>query len=109
MKCPIIFHIDADAFFASIEQSYHPALQGKPVVVDWQGCRYKQVGVHNITVPAAPVFPAEQVTWFSPEPVKDLFRHTTLRSVAAGYAFKAGMYSLHDYVDECLALTLRAG
>lgn len=33
MKCPIIFHIDADAFFASIEQSYHPALQGKPVVV----------------------------------------------------------------------------
>ena len=49
---------------------------GKPVVVDWQGCRYKQVRVHNITVPATPVFPAEQVTWFSPEPVKELFRRT---------------------------------
>ena len=49
---------------------------GKPVVVDWTGCNYKQVGEHNITVPASPVFPAEQVTWFSPEPVKELFRHT---------------------------------
>jgi hypothetical protein len=27
-------------------------------------------------VPASPVFPAEQVTWFSPEPVKELFRRT---------------------------------
>ncbi len=51
---------------------------GKPVVVDWTGCNYKQVGEHNITVPASPVFPAEQVTWFSPEPVKELFRHTIM-------------------------------
>ena len=50
--------------------------KGKPVVVDWGGCKYKQVGVHNITVPATPVFPCEQVTWFSPEPVKELFRRT---------------------------------
>ena len=50
--------------------------EGKPVVVDWQGCKYKQVRVHNITVPASPVFPCEQVTWFSPEPVKELFRRT---------------------------------
>jgi len=49
---------------------------GKPVVVDWAGCRYKEVGEHNLTVPASPVFPAEQVTWFSPEPVKELFRRT---------------------------------
>ncbi len=49
---------------------------GKPVVVDWAGCKYKEVGEHNITVPASPVFPAEQVTWFSPEPVKELFRRT---------------------------------
>jgi len=49
---------------------------GKPVVVDWTGCNYKQVGEHNLTVPASPVFPAEQVTWFSPEPVKELFRRT---------------------------------
>ena len=32
--------------------------------------------MHNLTVPASPVFPAEQVTWFSPEPVKELFRRT---------------------------------
>jgi len=49
---------------------------GQPVVVDWQGCKFKQVGMHNITVPVTPVFPAEQVTWFSPEPVKTLFRRT---------------------------------
>ena len=51
-----------------------PDAKSRPVVVDWKGCKYKQVGVHNITVPATPVFPAEQVTWFSPEPVKELFR-----------------------------------
>jgi len=49
---------------------------GKPVVVDWAGCKYKEVGEHNLTVPASPVFPAEQVTWFSPEPVKEFFRRT---------------------------------
>lgn len=49
---------------------------GKPVVVDWTGCKYKEVGVHNITVPASPVFPGDQVTWFSPEPVKELFVRT---------------------------------
>lgn len=36
MSEKIIFHIDADAFFASVEQSYHPALQGRPVVVGGQ-------------------------------------------------------------------------
>lgn len=49
---------------------------GKPVVVDWEGCKYKQVPVHNLTVPCAPVFPAEQITWLSREPVKELFRRT---------------------------------
>jgi hypothetical protein len=49
---------------------------GKPVVVDWAGCKYKEIGEHNLTVPASPVFPAEQVTWFSPEPVKELFVRT---------------------------------
>ncbi len=49
---------------------------GQPVVVDWAGCKYREVVDHNLTVPASPVFPAEQVTWFSPEPVKELFRRT---------------------------------
>jgi hypothetical protein len=49
---------------------------GRSVVVDWAGCKYKEVPEHNLTVPVSPVFPAEQVTWFSPEPVKELFRRT---------------------------------
>lgn len=51
---------------------------GKPIVVDWKGCKYKQIPVHNITVPASPVFPGDQVTWFSPEPEKGLFRRTIM-------------------------------
>lgn len=53
-----------------------PDAQGKPVVVDWTGCRFGEIGEHNITVPAVPVFPAEQVTWFSPQSEKDLFLNT---------------------------------
>lgn len=53
-----------------------PDAEGNPVVVDWTGCKFRQIGEHNITVPAVPVFPAEQVTWFSPEPEKELFRNT---------------------------------
>ena len=49
---------------------------GKPVIVDWKGCKYKQVAQHNIEVPASPVFPCDQVTWFSPESEKELFRRT---------------------------------
>jgi hypothetical protein len=58
--------------------TYPTALDGngKPVVVDWEGCKYRQVSKHNIEVPASPVFPADQVTWFSPESEKELFRRT---------------------------------
>jgi hypothetical protein len=51
-------------------------LNGEPIVVDWEGCKYKEINVHNITVPASPVFPCDQVTWFSPEPEKELFKRT---------------------------------
>lgn len=53
-----------------------PDANGKPVVVDWTGCKFREIGEHNIVVPAIPVFPGEQVTWFSPEPEKELFRNT---------------------------------
>jgi len=53
-----------------------PDEDGRPVVVDWTGCKFRQIREHNITVPAVPVFPAEQVTWFSPEPEKELFQNT---------------------------------
>ena len=48
--------------------------KGKRIVVDWRDGPH--IPEHNITVPVTPVFPGEQVTWFSPEPVKDLFRDT---------------------------------
>jgi len=47
---------------------------GEEIVVDWRGGDY--IKVHNITVPVAPVFPADQVTWFSSDSRKDLFRRT---------------------------------
>ena len=57
---------------------------GKPVVVDWQGCGYRAIPQHNIEVPASPVFPADQVTWFSPESEKELFRRTIRDTVHTG-------------------------
>jgi len=48
--------------------------EGQEIVVDSQGGDY--ISQHNITVPAAPVFPCDQVTWFSTESEKELFRRT---------------------------------
>lgn len=61
-----------------------PDETGQPVVVDWAGCKFREVKRHNITVPAVPVFPGEQVTWFSPEPEKELFRRTMRQTVHNG-------------------------
>lgn len=47
---------------------------GEEIVVDSLGGEY--IVEHNITVPAAPVFPCDQVTWFSSDSQKELFRHT---------------------------------
>lgn len=47
---------------------------GQKIVVDW--ANGTPIAEHNITVPAAPVFPADQVTWFSPEAQKQLFQRT---------------------------------
>jgi DNA polymerase IV len=54
---PVIMHLDMDAFFAAIEQSIHPSLRGKPVIVggdpDSRGvvstCSYeaRNYGVHS--------------------------------------------------------------
>lgn len=66
--------------------SYPTAMNksGEPVVVDWKDCKYRQVGQHNIEVPASPVFPGDQVTWFSPESEKELFRRTILDTRRTG-------------------------
>jgi hypothetical protein len=53
-----------------------PGAEGKPVVVDWTGCKFREIKEHNFTVPVGPVFPGDQVTWFSPEPEKELFCNT---------------------------------
>jgi DNA polymerase-4 len=42
----VIFHIDLDAFFASVEQQLHPELRGQPVIV-------KGPGEHRTVVSAA--------------------------------------------------------
>jgi len=47
---------------------------GQEIVVDSQGGDY--IKEHNITVPAAPVFPCDQVTWFSSDSEKELFKRT---------------------------------
>jgi len=57
-----------------------PDEAGNPVVVDWTGCKLGAIKVHNITVPAVPVFPGDQVTWFSPEPAQNLLRNTILHT-----------------------------
>ncbi len=53
-----------------------PDANGDAIIVDWEGCKVGQIKTHNITVPTSPVFPADQVTWFSPEAEKELFRRT---------------------------------
>jgi hypothetical protein len=64
--------------YKALLSDYPTALndENEPIVVDWTGCKYKQIPEHNITVPASPVFPGDQVTWFSPEAEKELFRRT---------------------------------
>ena len=62
-----------------------PDASGRPVVVDWTGCKFNEIPMHNITVPAVPVFPADQVTWFSPEPEKELFRNTIRQTIHRGF------------------------
>ncbi|MGC4015317.1 MAG: hypothetical protein QM755_12490 [Luteolibacter sp.] len=49
---------------------------GKTIVVDWEGCKADEVRVHNITVPVVPVFPGDQVTWFSDPATLQLFKDT---------------------------------
>lgn len=50
-----------------------------PVIADWKGAAADAVKVHNITSPAVPVFPADQVTWFSPAAQREIFTRTIRR------------------------------
>ena len=60
-----------------------PDAAGKPIVVDWTGCKFREIGEHNITVPAVPVFPGDQVTWFSPKPRRTCSATPCVRPVIA--------------------------
>lgn len=56
MESPVFFHVDLDAFFASVEQREHPEYKGKPLVVGYLGprsvvstCSYeaRKYGIHS--------------------------------------------------------------
>lgn len=46
------------------------------IVANWKGATADSVKVHNVAVPTVPIFPAGQVTWFSPPEQKALFERT---------------------------------
>lgn len=49
---------------------------GKTIIANWKGATADSVPEHNVVVPTAPIFPAEEVTWFSPGSEKQLFERT---------------------------------
>jgi hypothetical protein len=52
------------------------ALGDAKIVANWKGATAMSVRVHNCASPTVPVFPAEQITWFSPTSEKALFERT---------------------------------
>ncbi len=61
----------------SLVPDYETApLDGQPIVANWKGAQANAVPVHNVASPTVPVFPAEQITWFSPPEEKELFQRT---------------------------------
>lgn len=50
--------------------------EGKPIVANWTGATAASVKVHNVAVPTVPIFPGNQVCWFSPARQKRLFERT---------------------------------
>ena len=70
--------VAASKEFKSMLPSYPtaPKASGEHIVVDWIGCEVGRIPKHNITVPASPVFPADQITWFDDEETKALYRRT---------------------------------
>jgi hypothetical protein len=83
-----------------------PDEAGRPVIVDWTGCKFREIKQHNITVPVVPVFPADQVTWFSPEPEKELFRNTIRQTRHRGcnstvmFSVAKARFSMLDALDD---------
>lgn len=46
------------------------------IVANWEGATAESVPVHNVACPTVPIFPAEQITWFSSPEEKALFERT---------------------------------
>lgn len=51
-------------------------LNGEPIIADWKGATVDSVKQHNIVSPIVPIFPADQVTWFSSHAEKEIFGRT---------------------------------
>lgn len=52
------------------------SLDSEPIVANWRGATADSVPLHNLVSPTVPVFPAERITWFSPDESKQLFERT---------------------------------
>ena len=70
--------------------------EGKTIVADWKGATADSVPEHNVVVPTVPIFPAEQVTWFSPDSEKQLFARTL------------GWVKFHDFNSHIMVNVQRA-
>jgi hypothetical protein len=51
-------------------------LGGQPIVANWKGADAQSVPEHNVAVPIVPIFPGDEITWFSPPERRQLFERT---------------------------------
>ena len=110
MASPLIAHIDADAFFASVEQGFNPLLRGRPVIVG--GTENQRGVVHTASYEARARgvrtgMPLHQAKEICPEAVflKGNFQHyqaasLVLQEIYLRYTPQVEFTSLDDaYLD----------
>lgn len=46
------------------------------IIANWKGAHAGSVPQHNVASPTVPIFPADEITWFTPRDQRDLFERT---------------------------------